>query len=415
MLRIFYFSLLCSFFGYTQEFGLAQLIVSTKANNYEIKAKEFEAKSKQSLLSAQKSDFYPYIDMGGEYMRQNKITAFGAGEVRSGYVTAGIKLFDGGERSALVKKSDFEYKASLLESSNFKNNKILELTQNYYVLLQQKSSLQALITKRDTLGYQLQRLRDFYKAGLAPSEEVERIQASYDSNLYNIESLKLSIEQIRDTLALISGKDIDDVSESTFNEPKIEINVEPLDSIKALEAQQKALEQNVKSIEASKYPTIKLEDTYTRSEYSKLASPIAEQYLLESQNVVTISANMRLFDGGKRDKNKEALQYQKLSLASQKNYILQSQKNDFDLAKMRIGAVNAQLKSTKSSLKASKSTYESIKEQYEAGVVDYLSYLDALDQKIDALARYKEALYEYEMAKALYYYYAGKNIEEYIQ
>ena len=95
--------------------------------------------------------------------------------------------------------------------------------------------------------------------------------------------------------------------------------------------------------------------------------------------------------------------------------MLESQQSDFDLSKRRIEAVSAQLKSTKSSLNASKSTYESIKEQYEAGVVDYLSYLDALDQKIDSLARYKEALYEYEMAKALYYYYAGKNIEEYIQ
>ncbi|MEJ2488599.1 MAG: TolC family protein [Sulfurovaceae bacterium] len=271
------------------------------------------------------------------------------------------------------------------------------------------------MTKRDTLHYQLQRLKDFYKAGLTPREEVDRIQASYDSSLYNIESIKLSIEQIKNALMLISGRTITDVSEDRLMEPKGEIPLEPLDSIKALTAQQNALEQGAKSIEASKYPTIKLEDTYTRSEYSKLSSPVAEEFLLPSQNTVTVSANMRLFDGGKRDKDKESLQYQKLSLESQKNYMLESQQSDFDLSKRRIEAVSAQLKSTKSSLNASKSTYESIKEQYEAGVVDYLSYLDALDQKIDSLARYKEALYEYEMAKALYYYYAGKNIEEYIQ
>lgn len=414
-MRILFLFVLITFAGYAQGLHLGDLIASTKANNYEIKAKELEAKSKQSLVQSQRSDYYPYIDMGGQYTIQNKVTAYGAGEARSGFITVGIKIFDGGERSSLLKKSDYEYKASLLESSNFKNNKILELTQNYYALLKQKSFLQAVMTKRDTLGYQLQRLKDFYKAGLTPREEVDRIQASYDSSLYNIESIKLSIEQIKNALILISGRTIGDVSEDRLMEPKGEIKVEPLDSIKALTAQQNVLEQGAKSIEASKYPTIKLEDTYTRSEYSKLSSPVAEEFLLPSQNTVTVSANMRLFDGGKRDKNKESLQYQKLSLESQKNYMLESQQSDFDLSKRRIEAVSAQLKSTKSSLNASKSTYESIKEQYEAGVVDYLSYLDALDQKIDSLARYKEALYEYEMAKALYYYYAGKNIEEYIQ
>jgi outer membrane protein TolC len=414
-MRILLLIISVTIFVFAQDLSLKELIINTKANNYEIKAKEFEVKSKQSLVQSQKSDYYPYVDMGGEYVRQNKVTAYGAAEITSGYVTAGIKIFDGGERNALIKKSDYEYKSSLLESNNFKNNKILELTQNYYALLKQKSFLHALITKRDTLKYQLQRLRDFHKAGLTPKEEVDRIQASYDSSLYNIESIKLSITQIKNTLMLISNQNIGDVQENSILEPREDLKLEPLDSIKALSAQQNALEQNAKSIEASKYPTIKLEDTYMRSEYSKLSSPIAEDFLLPSQNTVTVSANMRLFDGGKRDKNKEALQYQKLSLESQKNSMIEMQISDFGLSKKRIEAVSAQLKSTKSSLKASKSTYESIKEQYEAGVVDYLSYLDALDQKIDSLAIYKEALYEYEMAKVLYYYYAGKNIEEYIR
>ena len=414
-MRFLFLVVIFTLLGHAQGYGLSELIVGTKANNHEIKAKEFEARSKASLLGAQKSDYYPYIDIGGQYVRQNKTTAYGAGEARSGYITAGIKIFDGGERSALVKKSDFEYKASLLESSDFKNNKILELAQNYYAFLKQKAFLHALITKRDTLAYQLQRLNDFHKAGLSPKEEVDRIRASYDSNIYSIESIKLSLKQIEDALVLISGMRIGEIDESKLIEPNGILEIKPFDSIKALGAQQNALEQNAKSIEASKYPTIKLENTYTRSEYDRLSTPLAEEFLLRSQNTVTLSANMRLFDGGKRNKNKEALQYQKLSLQSQKNYMFESQKNSFELAKKRIETVGTQLKSTKSALKASKSTYESIKEQYEAGVVDYLSYLDALDSKIDALAQYKEALYEYEMAKALYYYYAGRDIEEYVQ
>ena len=71
-MRILFLFVLITFTGYAQSLHLGDLIANTKANNYEIKAKELEAKSKQSLVQSQKSDYYPYIDIGGQYVIQNK-------------------------------------------------------------------------------------------------------------------------------------------------------------------------------------------------------------------------------------------------------------------------------------------------------------------------------------------------------
>ena len=69
----------------------------------------------------------------------------------------------------------------------------------------------------------------------------------------------------------------------------------------------------------------------------------------------------------------------------------------------------------KSALKAANSTYGVIKQKFEAGLVDNVTYLDALTQKIRAVARHKETIYDYEIAKSIYYYYAGKDPREYIR
>jgi hypothetical protein len=49
------------------------------------------------------------------------------------------------------------------------------------------------------------------------------------------------------------------------------------------------------------------------------------------------------------------------------------------------------------------------------GIVDNVTYLDALTEVTLSQARYKETLYDYEIAKSIYYFYAGKSPREYIR
>jgi outer membrane protein TolC len=77
--------------------------------------------------------------------------------------------------------------------------------------------------------------------------------------------------------------------------------------------------------------------------------------------------------------------------------------------------LRTKLKSVKSELRAAKSTYRALKEKFEVGVIDNIAFLDALTQKTLAQARYKETLYDYEIGKSIYYYYAGKDPKEFIR
>jgi hypothetical protein len=56
-----------------------------------------------------------------------------------------------------------------------------------------------------------------------------------------------------------------------------------------------------------------------------------------------------------------------------------------------------------------------IKEKFSAGLVDNVSYLDALNNNTIAASRTKEALYDYEIAKSSFYYFAGKNPREFVK
>jgi outer membrane protein TolC len=85
------------------------------------------------------------------------------------------------------------------------------------------------------------------------------------------------------------------------------------------------------------------------------------------------------------------------------------------LAGKNLRTIQAKLKSSKSALNAAKSTYDVIRQKFEVGLVDNIAFLDALAQKTLTNARYKETIYDYEIAKSIYYYYAGKDPKEFVR
>jgi len=88
---------------------------------------------------------------------------------------------------------------------------------------------------------------------------------------------------------------------------------------------------------------------------------------------------------------------------------------NFKLAGQSLKTTRVKLKSSKSALKAARSTYDVLKQKFEVGLVDNIAYLDALTQRTLAQARYKETIYDYEIRKSIYYYYAGKSPKEFIR
>jgi len=401
-------------FAYSGTYSLKSLIQYANKNNKNIYAKELQSKSKLKEIDAQKSAFWPTLDVGGSYGRTSPNSLVSPGKTTTGYVSIGMDIYDGGRKEALQRAKEYEYEASLFERKAFEKSVTLDIVNRFYTVKKYQANLHALREKSKDLKAQIKRMKKFEDAGLAMHDEVDKLQAVFDDNEYSIESIKLAIVTGLDNISLQSGKSVNKLKKSYIKEPR-HVTFEPFESIKIVDANVRALQENAKAIDAGYKPQLRVENTYSRSKYSDTVDSGFGDILQDHQNQLQFSVNMRLFDNGKMKKEQEALQYQKLSLQSENEQMAREQKMNFKLAKKQMKTIRTQLKSAKSGLRAATSSYRTIMKQYEEGLVDHVTYLDSLSDRVAAVSRVKEAGYDYEITKSIYYYYAGKDPKEFIK
>ncbi len=398
---------------FAKSYNLKELIDSASQYNLQIKAKEIAKSATAKELDAKKSAYYPSLDIGASYTNTTPNSFISPTGVSVGYASISMDIYDGGRKSALVRASEFAYEASVFEKRAFEKSVILNITNHYYTIKKLQSMLHASKEQSKELIAQIKRVKKFTQAGLSTQEDVDKLQAVYDNNQYNIENIKFSLVMNREKLQLLTTLPIGHLKNSRFKEP-YQIHFEPYESSQILEANANILKENANAIGAGYRPQIKANYTYNKMDYRDSVAG-SELFLIDHQSKVTLSVNMRVFDNGKMKKEEEAIRYKQMALNAQRDYAISIQKMEFRVAKRRLKTIKSKLRSAKSALKSSKSTYVTIVQKYEAGLVDNIAYLDALNSQTLAKARYKETLYDYEIAKSIYYYYAGKNIEEFIR
>jgi outer membrane protein TolC len=220
---------------------------------------------------------------------------------------------------------------------------------------------------------------------------------------------------LKKSLELKVGKPINTLEISKFQKSFSQKKIQ-LDTISAMQYNKQALQKASKSLGSAYYPHIRIEDSYSFFGYDDKPLFAGEPIpLLDKQNTLMATLNVHLFDAGVIQKQKEALLLQAQELNEQIIYKTKEQKMAIALALKRIETVGLKIKSSRSALKSARSALETITQKYNAGIVDNVVYLDALSSKTEAKALYEKALNDLEVAYAFYYYYTGKNIEEYIQ
>jgi outer membrane protein TolC len=185
------------------------------------------------------------------------------------------------------------------------------------------------------------------------------------------------------------------------------------DNIKSLISQKDALVSGANSVDSIYFPQIKLEDTYSLYGYNRVDDLHPKG--VDTENKLLVSLNMRLFDMGHITKAKEAIIINSQAINSQVAYFKKFQKMEYDVAMSRIKTAKIKIKSASSALLSATSAFNTITKKYNARIVDNVVYLDALASKTAAKAQYEKSLNDLEVAYAIYYYYAGKNIEEFLE
>ena len=396
-----------------QSYSLRDFIDHTDRTNGLIKAKQINIKAKHSEVESAISYFWPTIDVGGSYMFTTPNNIASPGRSASAYIKVSIGLYDGGYKNILLQSKRYEKRASIFEAQAFKKSISLDVIRQFFTIKKLRAMRNALQERSFELNAQIRRLKKFKIAGLATKEDIYQLQAVYDNNQYTIANTSLAFETSKERLKLLSGINRINLKRSYFKEPK-RLRFEVLEDIKAMEAKAMAIGKNAQLIRTGYSPRVTLSNTYTKSQYDDLPpSPI--DFLLDHQNRLILSANMRIFDKGKIGHDSEAVRYQKMVLLSQVDYAIKEQKMNFRVAQKSLHTSRKKLRSARSALKSARGSYKVVKEKYEAGLVDNIAYLDALTQKTLAKAQYKESVYDYEIVKSIYYYYAGKNLKRFIR
>jgi len=393
---------------------LKSIMDNAYMSNNSLQAYEYKKQSKQLEVDASQRGYLPTVDIGANYQYNSPKSPFTAGRIASAYATASVDIFDWGKQSSLVNAKKYEYQASSLEKEAFAKSMELDIIQSYFTAQKISANIDALKLKQKELAYQKTRMNAFVNAGLATIDDREKLQASFDENSYAITSAQILLDEQYEHIKLISGVEFGSLANSSIQNPT-SIKPDTYEKPKILQAQQNTLQENIDALNASVMPQVKLQDTYTMSHFADKPASAFDGMFLSNKNTLMLVASMRIFDGGVASKQQEALKVQGMALNEE---MVRSQKEQVSLyrvAKDKLFALNKKISSAKSALRSSTSTYNAIKNKFNAGLVDNVSYLDALNSNALAQSRLKESQYDYEIAKSSFYYFAGKNPREYIK
>jgi len=390
-----------------QAITLKELIQSTLQNNQNIKANQFEIKAKQKTYESVKNIYNPNLIAGASFTRLNldrRNTQVGSTSV--GFIKFSMDLYDGGKNKATKQQKMYEYKSAKFNNITNTKELLLQVVNLFFNAKTTIENIKVFEKKGILLKAEYERVKEKYKLKMATIDEVLKLKSEYEANKYTIEELKYQKEELLKNLELLTGVKITTLDDSTL--PDIMgISYQKSSTIKALEYSIKANEENVKITKSIKKPKITIEDTLSFYKYNDYNEQLLAD-LPYKQNQFTISLTYNLFDTSSKEKI-ESAKLIKVSNQLKLNYVKNQEKINFILAQRKLQIQKVKIESAKSALEMANSVYKIIKSKYENGVVDNITYLDALSKKIYNEALYNQALNDYEIAKANYYFNSGVN------
>jgi outer membrane protein len=380
--------------------------------NKNIEATKISNESVKDEYESVKSGYLPKVSIGAGYTDVSQETAGYANNAFNTYVDVSYTLYDGGKKDLTYKSYESQIKGSKEDLKSLKNLVSLDIVDHYFNYLTYTSKKTAKYKEIEQLQAQYERLNKFFKAGTSTIDEVDRIVSSKESANVELHQIELNIQTVLHELEYLTGEKVS-ITDGSY----IELNYEKPElrnDIKSLELSMKTQLINAKNVKSTNNPQVKLDNTYTYYSNNYDNSTYADS-AIDEQNVLSVNITWDVFDFGS---NKSAYQSSYKSFLSSKSkfeYEKYKANVDLRLATKSYEINELKIKSAKASLKAATSTYDVTKNKYVNGLVDSVSYLEALSDQSDAQSSLSSAKYDLEISKANLVYQTGKNIWEYIK
>ncbi len=389
---------------------LKEIMQMTLKNNVNIKAMNYDIASKNETLKSVSNTLNPTVNVGASYNRLDlDVRSTQVSATSMGYLKFGIDLYDGGKNSSIKRQKGFELESAKLSTRASKKEMLLQVTTLFFQIKTIESNLLAYQDKSKALYAEYKREKQKYDLKMITIDEVLKLQSEYESNKYVMDDLRYQRDYLYQNLSLLVGKKITSIDNSKLPD-MINLKYQPSSNIKALKVGLKVADESVAQVAATKKPKVKFEDSINVYHYNDYNENLLKD-LPDTQNQFMLSFSMNLYDTVSSSKKQSAM-LAKMVKKEQLDYALSKEKMDFDLATKKLATQQKKIDSAKSALDMAMSVYDIILTKYQNGVVDNIAYLDALSKKTINRALYNQALNNYEIAKANYYFNSGIDYQE---
>ncbi|MEA2111111.1 MAG: TolC family protein [Campylobacterota bacterium] len=393
------------------------LIAIALKSSPDINVSRLDVDISQERVNAAKSYRLPSLnaDLGVGYGGAKlKGESFDNATVLSGTLSASQLLYDFGKTSGAIDGAISDVNASSAQLKQAISDKIFEVKNGYYKLLQNRSLLRVNYENIELNEQQLYRSKRYFEAGIRTKIDITdanvrliEAQLALQDNGYAIKLDRINLEKI---IGLSYSKKLGKVYEKELNYanlyetlPTVSLTLEDAEAF-AYEHRNE-LKSYAYAIETAKaylhnsnadyYPGI-----YATGEYFAQQVQDRQLYTPQQQYSATVNAKWNLFSGYETDAK---VQEAKIALLRSKSLYENSKLS----IKQEVGEAYIYLFKNRDAVKLSQSLSIAAKEKhiqaqkrYEHGLSDYIELQQARQNYIDSLASLVRTYYDYYRALA---------------
>lgn len=387
-------------------------LLNLAEQNKQVEASRYSLEASKEKEYATKSAYLPNLTLGATQTFNQESNMFAAEKDTTGTATLAFTIYDGGKREASFEQQQALVKSATFSLASVQNNISLDVIYYYYNYLSTLANKESTLKKMEQLEAERNRLEKFLSVGAITADELQKIVSSIEQTKVDLLTLDNTLNNISNTLEYLTGEQVSIEKGSTIAYKEVINNEENkrLD-ILALEESVQSNKSEIKMAKSPNLPTIALQNTYSKHDFDY---PVATENLKE-QNSVQLSMQWKIFDFASTSSNAQAAYLNYLSKNSELSYAKYKAKASFKNAQNSYKTSLAKIEAAKAKLQASEMTYELVKKKFQQGIVNNVSYLDALSDKFNSNSQLQTALNEVEYQKAVLLYEMGENIKGAIQ
>ena len=388
-----------------------QELLNLAEQNKQIEASKYSLESTKEKEYSTKSAYLPNLSLGANQTFNQEKNISTPEKSTTGSAKLVFTIYDGGKREASFEQQQALVKSATFTLASIQNNISLDVIYYYYNYLSTLASKESTLKKMEQLEAERYRLEKFLSVGSITADELQKIISSIEQTKVDLLTLDNTLNNISNTLEYLTGQEVSIEKGSTIAYKDSTIEEGKRFDILALEESVQSNKSEIQMAKSPNLPNIVLQNIYSIYDYD---FPI-ETNTLDHQNSIQLMMEWKIFDFASTSSNVEASYLKYLSKNSELSYEKSKAKASLKSAQNSYKTSLAKIDAAKAKLQASEMTYELIKKKFQQGIVNNVSYLDALTDKSNSYSQLQTALNEVEYQKAVLLYQMGENIKGAIQ